>query len=169
MTESEGNKKRKASRSPQENENPVGFSLSIGSEDTSVEASSTKTPLQFPKKANERSHRWQFEISRTKPTFTSTGQAKGYGSWYERMPGNYSRSEFKAEKGNRDRVRTADCRKEDKEARRSSNDDSGLESDWLDRTSLDNKEFRMRHILAGLKEKKPAAKPAKKRRQKKQD
>ena len=66
-------------------------------------------------------------------------------------------------------MRTADCRKEDKEARRSANDDSEIESDWLDRTSLDNREFRMRHILAGLKEKKPAAKPAKKKRQKKQD
>lgn len=79
--------------------------------------------------------RWLAEVAREPPRFKK-GRANGFGSWYQRKPGNYSKKEFLAESGNRDRVRTADCRATDRVERECADDDSHKPSDWFDRTSI---------------------------------
>mmetsp|Transcript_5824 Transcript_5824/g.9968 ORF Transcript_5824/g.9968 Transcript_5824/m.9968 type:complete len:570 (+) Transcript_5824:162-1871(+) len=87
--------------------------------------------------------RWQEEMSRGKQT-TKKGRRKGFGSWYMREPGQYSKSERLAEQGNPDRIRTADLQDENKLERELADDDSLKESDWLDRTGVDPVQYKMR-------------------------
>ena len=74
--------------------------------------------------------------------FVSEGQAVGFGSWWRRKPGDYTRAEFFAAQGHEDRVRTADCSLRDQEERQMLSDDSELESTWELRTGRNNDDFR---------------------------
>jgi hypothetical protein len=86
--------------------------------------------------------RWLSEMSRGKPKKNKEGRVKGFGSWYQRRPGNYSRKEYLAEQGHRDRIRMADYTMEDRAERELADDDSQIGSDWLDRTSIDPTAYR---------------------------
>ena len=57
------------------------------------------------------------------------GKAHGFGSWFMRVPGDYSTSEFFAKQSNPDRVCTADLRSADKYQRAKEQDLSDKESD----------------------------------------
>ena len=81
--------------------------------------------------------RWLSEVERNPSRNNKEGRAKGFGSWYQRKPGNYSKKEFLAEPGHRDRVRTADCHAADRVERECADDDSHKKSDWFNRTSID--------------------------------
>ena len=80
--------------------------------------------------------RWYTKRTRGK-SYLNDGTPTGFGSWYKRKPGHYSIEEFGAPRGHADRVRTADCIYEDQSKRIEEEDDSELESDWLDRTSIE--------------------------------
>ena len=67
---------------------------------------------------------------------TKKGWRKGFGSWYMREPGQYSKSERLAEQGNPDRIRTADFQDENKLEHELADNNLLKESDWLDRTSV---------------------------------
>ena len=84
--------------------------------------------------------RWYSERTRGK-SYLNDGEPTGFGSWYKRKPGHYSIEEFGAPQGHADRVRTADCTYEDQSKRIEEEDDSELESDWQDRTSIDPKRY----------------------------
>eukprot|EP00957_Ditylum_brightwellii_P138525 10559005-Ditylum_brightwellii.AAC.1 len=58
--------------------------------------------------------RWRLEMSRKKNHLNGDGKIVGFGSYYNREPGNYSNCEFSAKQGHRDRVHTADCTRKDK-------------------------------------------------------
>ena len=76
-------------------------------------------------------NRWVLEMARAKPkTKGKDNRIVGFGSFYKRRPFNYSKKEFLADQGHRDRIRTADCTEADKAERDQANDDSGRESDW---------------------------------------
>ena len=106
--------------------------------------------------------RWMAEMARPKPKRNKSGKAKGFGSFYERNPGDYSRAEFKAEQGHLDRVRTADLRPEDRAERELVDDDSHKPSDWRDRTSINPQLYRAhREAEQADKERREANKRAK--------
>lgn len=81
--------------------------------------------------------RWVREMARGKSETDRDGVPVGFGSFYKRCPGIYSQEELEAPQGHADRVRTADLIPEHKYAREQDDDDSELESDWHDRTSVD--------------------------------
>ena len=71
----------------------------------------------------------------------STGSPEGFGSFWERKPGYYTKAEFFSQQVHPDRFRPADFCLRDKEERQYESDDSLLYSDWVFRTSLDNDDF----------------------------
>ena len=106
---------------------------------------------------------WLREMSRPKSVKDEQGRPMGFGSWYNRRPGIYSQAEFLAEQGHEDRVRTADCNAADRVEREDAEMDSGLDSDWLDRTSIDPMAYRA-HRRAERDAKEQRAASTKKRR-----
>ena len=65
------------------------------------------------------------------------GKPHGTGSWYKRVPGDYSTHEYLAWQGYKDRVCTVDCMQQARIQRVNEHNDSDKESDWKDRTSID--------------------------------
>lgn len=84
-----------------------------------------KLNLNFP--TSEQSARWHRESGCERSKRNSKGEALGFGSWMNRLPGNYSRNEFQVPQGHDDRVRTADCHRVDQLTRQAEGDDSELE------------------------------------------
>ena len=76
-------------------------------------------------------------MARGKARTDRDGIRIGFGSFYKRCPGIYSREELNAKQGHANRVRTVDLIPEHKLARKQDGNDSEKESDWLDRTAID--------------------------------
>jgi len=75
-------------------------------------------------------------MGRGRQKLSKAGNPKGFGSYYNREPGQYSVSEFTVEMKKFDHVRTIDLRLEDRAEREAANDDSHKESYWFDRKSI---------------------------------
>jgi len=65
------------------------------------------------------------------------GKPVGFGSFYKRPFGDYSREEFGASQGHQNRVRTIDLLNADVKRRIDSDDDSEEPSDWYDRCKVE--------------------------------
>ena len=91
--------------------------------------------------------RWKEEMKRDPPKKTKTNKLKGFGSFYQRKPGNYSFAEFQAEQGQLDRIRTADLTESDRIERQAADDHSHLPYDWNDRTSIAPEVYQARKEL----------------------
>ena len=106
--------------------------------------------------------RWLDEVARAKVKRNKNGKAKGFGSWYDRKPGDYSKAELEAPQGHLDRVRTADLRPEHRAERELTDDDSHKPSDWGDRTSVNPAiYYAQKEAEQDLREKREANKRAK--------
>ena len=113
-------------------------------------------------KSNEKAERWCKEFRRA-PSFMEDGKPYGFGSWFRRIPGDYTTAELEAHQGHKDRVRTADCRKADRDQRDKEGDNSDKESDWLDRTSIDIRKYNIdRSVEEDLRKSRDEKRQAKK-------
>ena len=110
-----------------------------------VKRRKTEDPNYLTEEYLQRACRIRDERNRPDREIGSQGQAVGFGSWYDRRPGDYTRAEFFATQGHEDRVRTADCIRKDQEERQMLSDDSGLELTWERRTGRNNDDFRKEH------------------------
>ena len=72
------------------------------------------------------------------------GKIKGFGSFYNRLPGHYSEAEQMAKQGHADRIRTVDLMPDHRLERELADDDSQKLSDWHDRTSIDPVAYKIR-------------------------
>ena len=146
---------RERSRSPSRDRSIDGFHASVArhDDDVAMEEASYQRSLKREDAGARRSKpakrakgegdfRWVREMARGKPSKDRDGVPVGFGSFYKRIPGMYSREELNAKQGHEDRVRTADLIPEHKLAREMNGDDSELESDWRDRTAIDPEEHR---------------------------
>ena len=91
--------------------------------------------------------RWEKEKSRKDIHRGAKGKPEGTGSWYNRVPGDYSKEELLLPQGHQDRVRTADLHTVDQFQRDKKDDVSDKESDWEDRTSVDPIKWVKSHCL----------------------
>ena len=99
-------------------------------------ASSAKKKLSSKNKAKALGPRWQQESRREKSKTDSKGKLVGFGSFFKRPFGRYSEAEFMAPMGHPDRIRTIDCKSVQIMERQAMEDDSDLETDWYERSSI---------------------------------
>ncbi len=140
---------RSASRSRSiDSRSVVSLDAHFVDEDRSPNNNSSNSSRTSDPPGKREQPRWMSETSRAKigkqnaETDEHYGRpVHGYGSWYRREPGVYSQSEFDAPQGHQDRVRTIDCSRKDQAYRQAHGYDSGLESDWQDRTGVNPKYF----------------------------
>ena len=84
--------------------------------------------------------RWYAKRLRGK-SYLNDGDATGVGLWYKHKPRHCSIKEYGAPQGHADQVCTADCNHEDQLKCIEEEDDSELESDWLNCTSINPRRY----------------------------
>jgi len=143
---------RSPSRSPRRSESPEIENHFVENEDDdrkpaakSAAASASRRSSSDSKKAassakkappRKRDPRWVREKKREAVEYDSSGKKTGFGSWYKRPYGKYSRSELDAPDGHPDRIRTIDIPNGHDYLDREYDDDSEKSSDWYDRTGV---------------------------------
>jgi hypothetical protein len=77
--------------------------------------------------------RWYLKISREPCQVNEQNEAVGLGSFFKRVPYDYTDEELNRPQGHVDRIRTVDLTPEDRKRSEDADDDSVLPTDWLER------------------------------------